>query len=61
MVCVDDVDEDAWSWLFCVWLYVDVSLFDNGFGAKGGSAIAGALHHLSSLTILEYVGSEGGV
>jgi hypothetical protein len=33
-------------------LCVDVSLSNNDFGAKGGSAIAGALPHLSSLTTL---------
>jgi hypothetical protein len=42
-------------------LCFDVSLSCNGFGAEGGSAIAGALPHLSSLTTLEYVGSKGGV
>jgi hypothetical protein len=42
-------------------LCVDVSLSNNDFGAKGGSAIAGALPHLSSLMTLKYVGSEGGV
>jgi hypothetical protein len=42
-------------------LCFDVSLPCNGLGAEGGSAIAGALPHLSSLTTLEYVGSERGV
>jgi hypothetical protein len=42
-------------------LCVDVSLSYNRLGAEGGSAIAGALPHLPSLTILQYVGSEGGV
>ena len=45
----------------CVLLCVDVSLSGTGLGAKGGSAIVGALAHLSSLTTLEYVRSEGGV
>ncbi len=40
---------------------VDVSLSENSLGAKGGSAIAGALPHLTSLTTLQYVRSEGGV
>ena len=40
---------------------VDVSLSGNSFDEKGGSAIAGALPHLTSLTTLEYVRSEGGV
>ena len=44
-----------------VWLCVDVSLSHNVLGAEGGSAIAGALPHLTSLTTLEYVRSEGGV
>jgi hypothetical protein len=41
------------------WLCVDVSLSGNGLSAKGGSAIAGALPRLTSLTTLEYVRSEG--
>jgi hypothetical protein len=45
----------------CLLLCIDVSLSGNGLGAKGGSAIAGALAHLSSLATLEYVRSEGGV
>jgi hypothetical protein len=45
----------------CVWLCIDVSLSGTGLGAKGGSAVVGALPHLSSLTTLEYVRSEGGV
>ena len=40
---------------------VDVSLSRNDLDAEGGSAIAGALPHLTSLTTLEYVRSEGGV
>ncbi len=44
-----------------VWLCVDVSILGNGLGAEGGSAIAGVLPHLTSLTTLEYVRSEGGV
>jgi hypothetical protein len=42
-------------------LCVDVSLSNNDLGAKGGSAIAGALPHLPSLMTLKYVGSEGAV
>ncbi len=40
-------------------VWVDVS--GNGLGAMGGCAIAGALPHLTSLTTLKYVRSEGGV
>ena len=40
---------------------VDIRLFDNDLGAEGGSAIARALPHLTSLTTLKYVRSEGGV
>ena len=43
------------------WLCVDVSLSGNGLHAKGGTAIAGALLRLSSLTTLEYVRIEGDV
>jgi hypothetical protein len=44
-----------------VWLCAHVSLSSNSLGAEGGSAIVGALAHLSSLTTLQYVRSEGGV
>jgi hypothetical protein len=40
---------------------VDVSLSRIDIGAEGGSAIARALPHLTSLTTLEYVRREGGV
>ena len=40
---------------------VDVSLSGNYLGDGGGFAISEALSHLSSLTTLEYVRSEGGV
>ncbi len=40
---------------------VDVSLSRIDIGAEGESAIARALPHLTSLTTLEYVHSEGGV
>ena len=43
------------------WLCVDVSLSGNGLRAEGGTAIAGALPRLSSLTTLKYVHIEGDV
>ena len=46
----------------CVYaVCVDVSLSRSSLYAGGGSAIAGALPHLTSLTTLKYVRSEGGV
>ena len=54
------VDADAWPWWLCC-VCVDVSLSGNILGDGGGYAISEALSHLSSLTTLEYVRSEGGV
>ncbi len=34
---------------------VCVSLSENDLGAEGGAAMAGAVHHLTSLTTLKYV------
>ena len=53
----EDVDEAAWG-LVVAWLCVDVSLSGNDLGAEGGTAIAGALPDLSSLTTLMYVHIE---
>ncbi len=35
------------------------SLYNNRIGDKGGAAIAGALRHVPSLTLLEYVVGAG--
>ena len=51
---------DMWRWLVgCVWQSVavccmcgGVRLSGNDLGAEGGAAIAGALHHVPSLTTL---------
>jgi hypothetical protein len=61
VVCVDGVDLMKMRGHGSVYLCADVSLSGNRFGAEGGAAIAGVLPHLSSLTTLQYVGSEGRV
>ena len=39
----------------CLFGVVCVSLSNNWLGAEGGAAMAGAVQHLTSLTILRYV------
>ena len=41
--------------VWCVCDLVCVSLSENGLGAEGGAAMAGAVQHLTSLTTLGFV------
>jgi hypothetical protein len=53
--CVGDGCLRTVMLLVCGLCTMCVSLSFNDIGAEGGAAIAGALHHMTSLTTLKYV------